>query len=120
MRAWRETVFAVSAVLFIVAGLYHLHGALRSMADPALATFHAAFVVIDPVTAFLLLRRPDWFRYAFAVFTLQQIYSHGLQAWTAWRAASEVDYVSLVVIVLMPSLLALLICDGAMRKTRAS
>ena len=115
----REGVFVGSAILFIGAGLYHLYGLIASLADPRLAAFHAAFVVIDPVTAYLLLRRPDWFTYAFAALTVQQIYSHALEALTAWRAATEIDYVSLFIIVFMPSLLALIVYD-TMTRVRAS
>jgi hypothetical protein len=116
----RDLVFAASALLFIGAGLYHLYGLIASLADPNLAAFHGAFVVIDPVTAYLLLRRPDWFLYAFALLTIQQIYSHGTEALTAWRAASAIDYVSLFIIVFMPSLFVLVVYDALLRKSRAS
>jgi hypothetical protein len=116
----RDMVFAGSAILFVGAGLYHLYGLIASLADPNLAAFHAAFVVIDPVTAYLLLRRPDWFPYAFAVLTVQQIYSHGMDALTAWRAMSTIDYVSLFIIVFMPCLLVLVVYDALLRKSRAS
>ena len=116
----RDVVFAGSAVLFVGAGLYHLYGLIATLADPNLAAFHAAFVVIDPVTAYLLLRRPDWFSYAFAVLTFQQIYSHGMEALTAWRATSAIDYVSLFIVVFMPSLLVLVIYDALLRKSRTS
>jgi hypothetical protein len=120
MLANREIIFAASAVLFLGAGAYHLYGLIASLADPGLAAFHAAFVVIDPVVAFLLLRRPDWFPYAFAALTIQQIYSHGAEAVTAWREMSMVDYVSLLIIVFMPSLLVLLVYDALLRKSRTS
>jgi hypothetical protein len=120
MLADREIIFVGSAILFVGAGLYHLYGLIASMADPGLAAFHAAFVVVDPITAYLLLRRPDWFPYAFAVLTVQQIYSHGMEALAAWRATSAIDYVSLFIIVLMPSLLVLIVYDAAMKKSRTS
>jgi hypothetical protein len=120
MFAERDMIFAGSAVLFIGAGLYHLYGLIASMADPGLAAFHAAFVVIDPITAYLLLRRPDWFPYAFAVLTVQQIYSHGMEALTLWRAASAIDYVSLFIIVFMPSLFVLIVYDAALKRSRTS
>ena len=115
----RDMVFLGSAILFIGAGLYHLYGLIASLADPNLAAFHAAFVVIDPVTAYLLLRRPDWFPYAFAALTVQQIYSHGMEALAAWRATSAVDYVSLFIIVFMPCLLVLVVYDALLKKSRA-
>jgi hypothetical protein len=120
MLANREIVFAVSAVLFIGAGAYHLYGLIASLDDPGLAAFHAAFVVVDPITAYLLLRRPAWLSYAFGVLTVQQIYSHGLEALAAWRTMAVVDYVSLFIIVFMPSLFALIVYDALMRKSRTS
>jgi hypothetical protein len=120
MFANRDILFAGSAALFVGAGAYHLYGLIASLADPRLAAFHAAFVVIDPITAYLLLRRPEWFPYAFAVLTVQQIYSHGMEALTLWRASSAIDYVSLFIVLMMPSLLVLLVCDAVTRKSRAS
>ena len=120
MFANREAVFVGSAILFIGAGLYHLYGLIASLADPRLAAFHAAFVVIDPVTAYLLVRRPDWFTYAFAALTVQQIYSHGMEALIAWRANAAVDYVSLFIVVFMPALFVLIVYDALLRKSRTS
>ena len=118
----RDAIFVGSAILFIGAGLYHLYGLIASLADPNLAAFHAAFVVIDPVTAYLLLRkeRPEWFTYAFGVLTIQQIYSHGMEALTAWQATAAIDYVSLFIVVFMPSLFVLVVYDALLKKSRAS
>jgi hypothetical protein len=113
-------VFAASSVVFFGAGVYHLYALIDSSSDLKLAAFHAAFTSIDIVTAFLLLLRPDWFTYAFAALTLQQIYSHGMEALNAWRATATTDYVSLCIIVLMPGLFILLVYDTAMRKRRTS
>lgn len=120
MFAYRHTAFVASAVLFIGAGVYHLYELIASLADPRLVAFHGAFVIIDPATAYLLLRRPEWFPYAFAVLSVQQIYSHGMEALIAWRASSAIDFVSLFIMLLMPSLLALLVYDALTRKRRAS
>jgi hypothetical protein len=116
----RQTFFLVSAVLFIGAALFHLYGLLSSLSDMRLVGFHGAFVIIDPATALLLLRRPDWFPYAFAVLTLQQIYSHGMDALVAWHGEARVDVISLFIVVFMPALLALLIYDAVNRKRETS
>jgi hypothetical protein len=119
MKLNRQTIFAISAALFLVAAVFHLYGLLLSGGDPKLMAFHGAFVIIDPLTASFLLKRPGWFPYAFAVLTVQQIYSHGMDALTAWRAVSRVDFISLFIIVFMPALLALLIYDAVNRKTES-
>ena len=48
----RDMVFLGGAILFVGAGLYHLYELIASLADPNLAAFHGAFVIIDPVTAY--------------------------------------------------------------------
>ena len=116
----RQRLFFVSAVLFLGAALFHLYGLLSSLGDIRMTVFHGAFVVIDPITAFYLLRRPDWFPYAFAVLTVQQIYSHGMDALTAWRGEARVDVISLSIVVFMPALLALIIYDAVNRKRQTS
>ena len=54
------------------------------------------------------------------VLTVQQIYSHGMEALTAWRVTSAIDYVSLFIILFMPMLLVLIVYDAVMRKSRTS
>jgi hypothetical protein len=119
MLGKQPPVFWISAILFLGAALFHLYGLLLSGGDPKLVAFHGAFVVIDPLTAFFLLKRPNWLAFAFAVLTVQQIYSHGMDALTAWREDSRVDFVSLIIIVFMPALLALIIYDAVKRKSES-
>src|ERR1700752_5518065 len=118
----RDMVVAGRAILFVGGGLYPLYALIASLADPNLAAFHAAVFVIDPVTGYLLVRkqRPEWFTYAFAILTLQQIYSHGMEALMAWRTTGAIDYISLFIIVFMPSLLVLVVYDALLKKSRAS
>ena len=111
-------LFVIAAIPFAGAALFHLYGLVTSLGDMKLAAFHGAFVVVDPVTAFLLLRRPNWFPYAFAVLTVQQVYSHGMDALNAWRDTGSVDFVSLFIVIFMPALLALLIYDAVNRKSQ--
>ena len=113
-----HTLFVIAAILFAGAALFHLYGLVTSLSDMKLAAFHGAFVVIDPATAFFLVRRPGWFPYAFAVLTVQQIYSHGMDALNAWRNSGNIDIVSLFIVVFMPALLALLIYDAVNRKSQ--
>ena len=52
--------------------------------------------------------------------TVQQIYSHGMEALIAWRAGSVIDYVSLFIVVFMPALFVLVVYDALLRKSRTS
>jgi hypothetical protein len=54
------------------------------------------------------------------VLTVEQIYSHGMEAIAAWRATSVIDYVSLFIVIFMPSLLVLIVYDAVLRKRQAS
>jgi len=115
----REKIFQIAAALFLVAAFVHLRGLLASAGNPSLAAFHGTFVAIDPLTAMMLLRRPTWFPYAFAVLTVQQIYSHGLEALTAWRDAARIDVISIFIVVAMPILLVLLVYDAVHRRAQS-
>ena len=119
MRVKRETIFQIAAALFLVAAFVHLRGLLAAAGNPSLAAFHGIFVAIDPLAAMMLLRRPPWFPYAFAVLTVQQIYSHGLEALTAWRDAARIDVISIFIVVAMPILLVLLVYDAVHRRAQS-
>jgi hypothetical protein len=71
-------------------------------ADPSGSLRHAVFVGINFASAACLWVRPPWFTYVFGVLVLQQLYSHGTSAWSAWFEQQKVDAVSLVIVVLLP------------------
>ena len=79
----------VMAALFALAGAYHLFGfffpALVASSPP---WRHALFVAINAAGASLMLKRPPWMIYPFAVLTAQQLYdqfTYGEKSWLALR-----------------------------------
>ena len=70
---------------------------------------HGLFVVINLCLAVLLLKRPTWFTPAFAVLTIQQLYSHGGNAIAQWMEFERLAGISIGVCIFMPLTLALLI-----------
>jgi hypothetical protein len=73
---------------------------------------HVLFVGIDLTFAWLLLRRPWWLAFPFALLTLHSLRSHGRGAWNQWQTAGRVDWISVGVVVVLPVILALVVRDG--------
>jgi hypothetical protein len=72
---------------------------------------HAVFVLIDSTAAWLFLRRPRWFVWAYGVLTAQVIFSHGGAAWASWQRAGRVAWIDAAALVAIPLALALLVVD---------
>jgi hypothetical protein len=70
------------------------------------------FVLIDLSLVWPMLRRPRWFMPLFAVFTVQQLYSHVLRV-LVFEGQGRFDWISVAVGILMPITLALLIRERA-------
>jgi hypothetical protein len=119
----RDLLFRVSAVGAVIAAMFHA----AAMLSPAIARLeysptypaarHVVFIIIDLALGWLLLRRPRWLVWAFAVLTLQQLNGHGRGAWTLWTEHRRIDWISVVVSVFALAVLALLIIDR--RRPRA-
>ncbi len=98
----------VIAVVFVAAAIFHATAiAIPSIAGGVGPARHAAFVAINMACAVVFVRRPRGAAWVFAVLVVQQMFSHGSDAWHAWREG-RVDVVSLVVLVVMPAALFLL------------
>lgn len=72
---------------------------------------HGVFITINLSAAWLFLRRPAWFVWAYAVLTAQVIYSHGGSAWTTWHRDGRVTWIDAAALVAIPLALALLMAD---------
>ena len=101
--SWRTIFLRVTACLFVFAAIVHLRHVLSpEPADPSSGLRHAVFVGINLVSAVCLWTQPPWFKYAFGVLVLQQLYGHGGMASRAWFEQQQIDAVSLVIVVLLP------------------
>jgi hypothetical protein len=103
-----------------------IHAAALTVPAFAAATYppgypawrHVLFVTIDSSLAWLFLRRPAWFVWAFAALTVQVIYSHGGAALAAWRHDGRVRWIDALALVAIPLALGLLVTDYRRRTGR--
>lgn len=118
----RAVVFTACAVGAVAAAAFHA----SAMASPSIARIeyestypawrHVLFIVIDVATARLLLSRPRWFLWAYAVLTIQILNGHGRGAWQLWVEQQRLDWISVAVSLAAPAVLVLLFLD---RRDRA-
>ena len=122
-RINREPVFRAAAVLFAAAATYHTVAiAVPTLGIPGATWRHALFAALGAAAAWSLarpsVRRRPWILPAFTAFTAQQLYSHGGRALTWWRTGRGVDWMSLGVLLVMISVLAILTREAAERMSR--
>jgi hypothetical protein len=111
-RRVADWIFRLAAIGACLGALYHVAGILRpAWTEPASPARHAVFVGVNLALAAGLLRRPRAFLWLFAPLAAQQIYGHGLYGWTVLREERRIDWASVVVLLAMPTLLALLVQD---------
>jgi hypothetical protein len=102
-------VFRAIAVLLGLAAVYHFAGFLRpDLVAPAPKWRHAAFIAIDWLAAWLLVRRPGWLIWPFAALTINSVAGHAWRAWTWWTCDHTIDWTSIGTIVVLPVGLVLL------------
>ena len=109
----RQNLFRFFAILALGAAAYHLaayiHPAFSSGGSPAR---HAVFVVLDVLCAWLLLKRPLWFVFAFAAAAVQVVWSHGTHAWHLLQNEERYDWLSIAVVLTVPVVFFFLAIDA--------
>jgi hypothetical protein len=115
----RESLFRILAVLFAGAAVYHAAAFFHPAFSNGGAHWrHASFCAIDLLFAWYILRRPRWFVWAFGLLTLETLWSHGSHAWRLWSTEGRPDWLSFVVLIVVPCTLALLMRDALDRRSR--
>jgi hypothetical protein len=100
------------AVAFVAAAAVHGAALIAPGVDPTSPPWrHALFVAINLGCALGFVARPRWFIAPFALLVVQQLVSHGGQAWRAWCQRGRLDVASLAVLAAMPFALGLLVAD---------
>ena len=122
MSRSRTVAFRLAAAASAGAAVYHA----TAIAVPAFAKIaypptypvwrHVVFVLIDANLAWLLLWRPIWLIWPFAVLTAQVIHGHGGWAWRLWRQEGRVDWISVAAVIGIPIVLGLLFLDRRGRR----
>jgi len=122
----RKVVFgATLTIVFAAAGAFHAAAIVFPNVAPSASPLrHGVFAVINAGVAAGLAAGPargrSFSRGVHAIFTslfallcLQQLWSHGADAWRAWTVDHRVDVASLGVLVVMPLTLMFLLRQGS-------
>ena len=112
-----DKIFGAFAILFTGAAVYHFIGVFISINDLPLWR-QIAFIPIDLIIAYGLLKRPPYFIYVFVIFLAQQYYTHGFKLMEEWNNYKKIDYLSLLVLCALPFILFFLLKENASSKTK--
>lgn len=113
----KNTLFIAFAIFFLVASVYHIV-AIFFKINTSPIWRNILFIFINLFTAWGLWKRPSLFIYFFAALMLQQLYSHGSDLINEWTLQNKIDYISILVLLLMPTIFVLLFLDkiGKLKK----
>ena len=111
----KQTIFMVFAILFGITALYHLVAVFYNINDST-PIRNLIFVVINTICIYGILKRPKWFVYFFAALFVQQCYSHGTDLYKTWMEKGKLDWISLLDLVILPTILFFLIKDWREKK----
>src|SRR5437870_1097134 len=123
---FQRVAFRLAAVGAVAAAAIHILGltvpAFAAVNYPGYPAWrHGVFIAINLSAAWLFVRRPWWFVWAYAVLTAQVLYSHGGSAWTSWQRDGRVAWIDAAALIAIPLALVLLAVDyRAMRASAAN
>jgi hypothetical protein len=113
----REIGFRIAATGAAVAAAIHVAALTipvfaRSAYPPGYPAWrHVLFVLIDTALAWLLVKRPRWLLWPYAVLTAQVMLGHGVHAWRSWTASGRVAWLDAAAVIGVLLILVLLIAD---------
>jgi hypothetical protein len=111
MNAPRQILFRLFAILSLIAALYHLVGIFYpSQCFSILAAF--AFCIGQFILHLRSAQTPQVFSLFFFMLMLQQFYSHGRTLLNQWTTYGKIDWISLLVMILLPVVFFNLIVDS--------
>jgi hypothetical protein len=90
--------------MFALAAGYHVLGIIYEVDDKPVWK-HLIFVVIDLFFVYGLHKRTKYFIYIFAIFLLQQYFSHGNYLLLLWQEKHKVHWISLFILIILPIVL---------------
>ena len=105
-----KIIFIVFALFFVISAGYHLVTVFFKVNTSPLWR-NLLFIVINLLVSYGLLKRPAYFIYLFILLMLQQFYSHGSDMINLWNLQHKVDWMSLLVIIMLPVILVFLFLD---------
>ena len=116
----RRIIFRIVATGLLLAAAFHLIAfALPSLNIRGAHWRHGLFITVNLIGAYYVQRRPPWFIYAFAIVTVQQLYSHGSHAWTLWLSERQLSWADCAALVGLPIALLMLWLDQLNKGARS-
>lgn len=97
----RKKVFWLLRISLTIAALYHLTGLFYKVND-ATVLRHAVFVTLDSFCVYGFFKRPRYFVFCFAAFTLHQYLNHGTYLIDWWISKQEIHWISFFVLAVLP------------------
>jgi len=105
-----KKIFWYFSIVIVIFGIYHLIGIFYKINDsPPLR--HFIFFVLSVFGVYGVLKRPRYFVHLFPILVGQQLYSHGGDFINYWNTYHRLDWISLFVIVFLPTLYVFLVVD---------
>ena len=114
----RTVLFKMFAVLSFFVAVYHLVGVFYKVNDSPVWR-HLLFVAINLFCVYGILKRPGYFVYLVALLLVQQYYSHGISLVKMWMEKKQVDWISLLVLLLLPIIFICLVEDHKMKRNES-
>jgi hypothetical protein len=105
-----KIIFIIFAAFFIISAGYHLVALFVKLNDSPIWR-NLLFVVINLFVAFCLLKRFRWFIFLFVILMIQQLYSHGSDLVNFWNTQHKIDWLSLMVLFILPVIFVFLLLD---------
>jgi hypothetical protein len=98
---FREWLFKIVSALSLIIAVYHTVGILYPI-NSSPPSRHFVFVFICLICVYGFIKRPKVFIYFFFILLVQQFISHGRSLIVQWSDYNTIDWVSLLLLILMP------------------
>jgi len=114
-----KLLFILFSILFLISSGYHL-AALFFPLNESPPWRNMLFTVINILAAAGLLKRPAWFIFPYILLMIQQLYSHGSDLVGLWNAEHRFDWISMLVLMIMPAIFVFLVADRTARRNKTT
>jgi hypothetical protein len=118
MAGYRTGLFKTGSFLLLVAAVYHLTGIFYPIypINSSPVWRHTLFACVDLFCVYGLLKRPTYFVYFFFSLMVQQFYSHGGSLIQQWNENHMIDWISLLILIILPVFFINLILESRSRR----
>ncbi len=106
-------------IFCLVASVYHLTGVFFKINSSPVYR-HLIFVFINLIGVYGFSKRPKYFIYFYCLLIIQQYYSHGQFLLKIWHSYHHVNWISLIVLILLPVGLIAMIDDCRLKKIKTT